>query len=247
MLNPDRFPGRLLRAWQPPSRRPSLRVVWAAGVLALALAVIIAFRHVPSASASDAGPLATNVIRSAMDLNWRQSPSSPLNSPGKNSVTLDPCPPGVLAAEPWYYVYISGTGTPEAARVTGGSCKGDGHPGTLEFTTVNSHPSGYVVGSASSGIQEASIAARFIPTNPKGLTQSGRVVISPGEYDVFAPISIRAAGQTIDFAGSVLNCYTPSDACVFVGDHENSNGFEDITLNGPRGRPMMIAGTKPFI
>jgi hypothetical protein len=246
MLNPNRFPGRLLQAWQP-SRRPSLRVVWAAGILALALAAIIAFRHVPSASASDAGPLATNVIRSAMDLNWRQSPSSPLNSPGKNSVTLDPCPAGVFATEPWYYVYISGAGTPEAARVTGGSCKGDGHPGTLEFTTVNSHPSGYVVGSASSGIQEASIAARFIPTNPKGLTQSGRVVIAPGEYDVFAPISIRASGQAIDFAGSVLNCYTPNDACVFVGDHQNSNGFEDITLNGPRGRPMMIAGTKPFI
>jgi hypothetical protein len=213
----------------------------------LALAAIISIHHGPYAAASDSGPLATNVVRSATDLNWRQSPSSVLDSPGRNSVTLDPCPPGVIAAEPYYYVYISGAGTPEPVRVTGGTCKGDGHPGTLEFTTVHAHPSGYVVGSASSGVQEASIAARFTPTNPKGTTQSGRVVVPPGEYDVFAPISIRASGQTVDFAGSVLNCYTPEDACLFVGDHGSSNNFENITLLGPRGRPMMIAGTKPFI
>lgn len=243
MLNPARFPGSLFRSW-----RSALRVLGAAaGVLGLALAMFISLHHAPYAAASDSGPLAANIVRSATDLNWRQSPASLLHSPGPNSVTLEPCPPGVIAAEPWYFVYISGTGTPEAARVTGGTCKGDGHPGTLEFTTSNSHPAGYVVGSASSGIQEASIAARITPTNPTGLAQSGRVVIPPGEYDVFAPISIRASSQTIDFAGSILNCYTPNDACVFVGERESSSRYENITLLGPRGRPMMVAGTKPFI
>lgn len=242
MLNPDRFLGS-------PSGRYSLRARGGAsvGILVLVLAVLIAVRHVSCAAASDSGPLAANVVRSATDMNWRQSPTSMLNSPGKNSVTLESCPPGVIAVEPWYYVYIFGTGTPEAVRVTGGTCKGDGRPGTLEFTTASSHSSGYVVSSASSGIQEASIAARITPTNPKGQSQSGRVVIPPGEYDVLAPISIRASSQTIDFAGSVLNCYTPNDACVFVGDPASSNAFENITLNGPRGRPMMTAGTKPFI
>ena len=172
MLNPDRFPGSLFRSWRSLSWRSfswrsSLRTAGAsAGVLVLALAAIISIHHGPYAAASDSGPLATNVVRSATDLNWRQSPSSVLDSPGRNSVTLDPCPPGVIAAEPYYYVYISGAGTPEPVRVTGGTCKGDGHPGTLEFTTVHAHPSGYVVGSASSGIQEASIAARFTPTDP---------------------------------------------------------------------------------
>ena len=242
MLNPDRFPGSQFRSW-----RSSLRALGAsAGVLALALAIFISIHH-GRAAASDSGPLAMNVVRSATDLNWRQGPSSVLDSPGRNSVTLDPCPPGVIAAEPYYYVYISGAGTPEPVRVTGGTCKGDGHAGTLEFTTVHAHPSGYVVGSASGGVQEASIAARFTPTNPKGTTQSGRVVVPPGEYDVFAPISIRASGQTVDFAGSVLNCYTPDEACLFVGEHGSSNNFENITLLGPRARPMMIAGTKPFI
>ena len=218
-----------------------------AGVVGVGLAVFVSVHHAPYASASDSGPLASNTVRSATDLNWRQSPVSSLNSQGKNSVTLDPCPPGVIATEPWYYVYISGTGTAEAVLVTGGSCKGDGHPGTLEFITAASHSSGYVVGSASSGIQEASIAARFIPTYPKGMPQSGRVVIPPGEYDVYAPISIRASGQTVDFAGSILNCFTPNDACVFVGEHGPANSYQNITLLSPRGRPMMVAGTKPFI
>jgi hypothetical protein len=247
MLNPDRFPNNLLRAWRCSTRRHLQAVGASAGLLAIVLAVLIAVHRVPFATASDVGPLATNVVRSPIDTNWRQTPASPLISPGKNSVTLNPCPPGVIAAEPWYYVYISGTGTSEAVQVTGGTCKGDGHSGTLEFTTANSHSSGYVISSASSGIQEASIAARITPTNPKGQSQSGRVVIPPGEYDVLAPISIRASSQTVDFAGSVLNCYPTNAACIFVGDPKNSNAFENITLNGPRGRPMTTAGTKPFI
>jgi len=137
------------------------------GIAILGSAVFLSFHHSPYASASDSGPLATNLIRSAPDFNWRQSPSSVLSSAGTNSVTLDPCPPGVIAAEPAYYVYISGTGMPEAVRVTGGSCKGDGHAGTLEFTTTHSHPPGYVISSASGGIQEASVAARFIPLTPR--------------------------------------------------------------------------------
>jgi hypothetical protein len=221
-------------------------LIAAAGIGFLLFSICVPTHRAHSATAPDAGPLATNLVRSATDFNWRQSPVSRLASPGHNSVTLDACPPGVIAAEPGYYVYISG-GSPEAVRVTGGSCKGDGRQGTLEFTTANSHPSGYVIESASGGIQEASIAARFTPTNPVGYTQSGRVVVPPGEYDVFAPISIRASGQTIDFAGSILNCYTADDACILVGDHASSSAFENNSLNGPRGRPMVTSGTKPFI
>lgn len=222
---------------------------WAAsaGLVVLALVVGLSIHHGPYARASDSGPLASNVVRSAVDMNWRQSPASVLSSPGKNAVTLNPCPPGVLGTEPWYYVYISGSGTPEAVRVTGGTCKGDSRPGTLEFTTANSHAGGYVIGSASGGLQEASIAARFTPTNPTGTSQEGRVVIPPGEYDIFAPVTFRASGQTIDFGGSVLNCYTPNDACLYVGERGSSSLFQSITLLSPRGRPMMTDGTKPFI
>ena len=243
MLRPNSIPRKFFHALACHVRA----VITSAGLAALLLVTVITLHHAPYASAADSGPRATNTVRSASDLNWRQSPNSPLSSAGSRSITLDACPPGVIAAEPWYYVYISGSGTPEAVRVTGGSCKGDGRPGTLEFTTINSHPSGYVIGSASGGIQEASIAARFTPTDPTGFPQSGKVIVPPGEYDVFAPVSIRASGQTVDFAGSILNCYTPNDACLFVGDHGPSSSFENVTLNSPRGRPMVIAGTKPFI
>lgn len=216
-----------------------------AAVLLLALAMEIFLHHGSHVAASDSGPLPTNIIRSAADSNWRQSPESRLDTAGNNSVTLDPCPPGVIASEPAYFVYVSGSGTPEAVRVTGGSCKGDGHPGTLEFTTKNPHPAGYVIGSASGGIQEASIAARYTPANQP--PQSGKVVVPPGDYDVHATISIRASNQTVDFSGSTLNCYTPDDPCIFVGDTKSSNDFANITLLSPRGRPMMTAGTKPFI
>lgn len=228
--------------------RSSVRAPLASGIIAVVLELCFCISLVAYAAASGSGPVATNVIVSATDFNWRQSQSSELSSPGPNSVTLSPCPPGVIASEPWYYVYISGAGTPEAVKVTGGTCKGDGRPGTLEFSTTNAHSSGYTISSASSGIQEASIAARFTPTSPtRGGPQSGRVVISPGEHDVFAPVSFRASNQTVDFAGSILNCYTTKDPCLFVGDHANSNLFENITLNGPRGRPMIVAGTTPFI
>jgi len=190
--------------------------------------------------------LAANTARSATDMNWHQNPSSPITV-GKNLVTLSACPPGVIAAEPWYYVHLSGHATSEAVRVTGGTCKGDGRPGTLEFSSKNLYGDGYVIESASGGIQEASIAARFSPTNPTGTSQSGRVVVPPGEYDVFAPISIRASGQTVDFEGAVLNCHTLDDACVFVGEHGSSSIFEDVTLIGPRGRPMTFGGVEPFI
>ncbi|HYM79339.1 MAG TPA: hypothetical protein VE377_25405 [Candidatus Dormibacteraeota bacterium] len=243
MFHPSNPTGRLFRSMQ-----THLRTVAAsAGFIVLLLVVCISLHHTPYATASDSGPLAANTVQSARELNWRQSPSSVLNSPGKNSVTLTPCPPGVVADEPAYYIYISGTGTPEAVQITGGTCKGDSRPGTLEFTTTSPHSSGYVLSSASGGVQEASIAARFIPTNPTGITQSGKVVIPPGEYDVLAPISIRASGQTIDFEGGVLNCYTANDACLLVGDHSSSQLYADITLINPRGRAMIVAGTKPFI
>jgi hypothetical protein len=216
------------------------------GCIVLVVGAVFFVRHTPHAVASDAGPLAAAGVRSAADHNWRQSPTAALAA-GANSVSLNACPAGVLGSEPWFYVYLSGSGTPEAVRVTGGSCRGDGHPGTLEFTAAGAHSAGYSIGSASGGIQEASIAARFVASGIKKAPQAGRVIVPPGEYDVFAPISIRSSNQTLDFGGAILNCYTANDPCLFVGDPASSNMFANITVSGPRGRPMVVASTKPFI
>jgi hypothetical protein len=177
--------------------------------------VASAGRYEPRAgSGVTAGMAATKY---APDFNWSQSPSSSLTAAGANTVTLAACVAGVLASEPQYYVYIAGTGTAEAVLVTGGTCNGDGAPGTLQFTTLNTHSAGYTIGSATGGLQEALIVARFTPTNPTGTSQSGKVIVPPGEYKAFARVSIRADNMTVDFSGSIVECWM-NDTCIFVGD-----------------------------
>jgi len=185
-------------------------------------------------------------VKYATDFNWSQSPTSDLSSPGTKTVSLSACPNGVTASEPYYYLYISGTGTAEAVLVTGGTCAGNGQPGTFQFTTANAHPAGYVVSSASGGLQEALIAARIALTNPTDNGQAGRVVVPPGELKAYARVSIRSSNMTVDFSGSVIECWM-NDTCIFVGDPVNANFSGDVTLVNPRGRPMVVNGTKPFI
>ena len=100
--------------------------------------------------------------------------------------------------------------------------------------------------SASGGLQEASIAARFAPSNPSGSVQAGKVIAPPGEIKLYARVSIRASNQTIDFSGSIFECWM-NDSCLFIGDVTNSNSISNVTLMNPRGRPMMANGTKAMI
>lgn len=113
-------------------------------------------------------------LKYASDFAWTQSPSTDLSTPGTKTVSLSACLPGVTGTEPQYYVYITGTGTAEPVLVTGGTCMGNGAAGTLQFTTVNAHAAGYVIKSASAGLQEASIAARWTNSTAPTYTQGGR-------------------------------------------------------------------------
>jgi hypothetical protein len=185
-------------------------------------------------------------IKYATDFAWSQNNSGDLSTAGAKTLTLTSCPPGVSGTESQYYVYISGTGTGEAVLVTGGTCAANTQPGTLQFTTANAHPAGYTIGSASGGLQEALIAARFTPTNPTGNSQSGRVIVPPGELKAYARVSIRASNLTVDFSGSIVECWM-NDTCIFAGDPSSSTLFSDITLLNPRGRPTIAGGQKPFI
>jgi hypothetical protein len=186
------------------------------------------------------------LVKYASDFNWSQSPATDLSVPGVVTVNLSVCPPGTTGTEPWYYVYISGTGTAEAALVTGGTCAGNGQAGTLQLTTANAHTAGYTIGSASGGLQEALIAARFTPTNPTGTSQAGEVIVPPAQFIAYARVSIRSSGMTVDFSGSIVECWM-NDSCIFVGDPASSNTFGDITLVSPRGRATIVNGTHPFI
>jgi hypothetical protein len=75
-------------------------------------------------------------IKYATDFAWSQNNSADLSVAGPKTLTLTSCPAGVSGTEPQYYIYISGTGTVEAARVTGGTCAGNNQSGTLQFTTA---------------------------------------------------------------------------------------------------------------
>jgi len=69
--------------------------------------------------------------------------------------------------------------------------------------------------------------------------------VPPGELNAYARITIRASNQTIDFSGSIINCYM-DDTCIFVGSG-NANDYGNVTLVSPRGRPMIVNGIKPFL
>jgi hypothetical protein len=185
-------------------------------------------------------------IKYANEHSWSMSSTTDLTSAGPKALLLSSCPAGVKANEPEFWIYISGNGASEAVKITGGSCNGDGRPGTLQFTTLVPHPAGYRLSSASDGLQEALIAGRMTPTNPTGIAQSGKVVVVPGEYRLRARVSVRASNQTIDFSGSIVECYM-DDSCIFVGDPTNSNAVLDVTIVNPRYCPMVSNGTKPFI
>jgi hypothetical protein len=179
----------------------------------------------------------------ATDYDWAVKPGADLGQPGSKTISLAACPTGVKGNEPEYWVLINGS---EPAKVTGGTCAGDGRPGTLQIVSHGAYGPGETISSASGGLQEALIAARFNPTNPTGASQSGKVVVPPGEYKAFARISIRASNITVDFSGSIVECWM-NDTCIFVGDPSNSNTYQDITVINPRGRPTVLNGQKPFI
>jgi hypothetical protein len=70
--------------------------------------------------------------------------------------------------------------------------------------------------------------------------------VPPGEVKAYAPISIRASNITVDFSGSIIECWMNSP-CIFVGDSATSTAYYDITLINPRGRPTVSGGVQPFI
>jgi len=154
--------------------------------------------------------------------NWAQTPADNLGTPGTLTIHLSPCPLGIdTASSSNYYtykVYISGTGTPEAAAVTGGTCTAGASSGTITVRTVNAHSAGYTVGSASTGIQEAWNDAwvNDISLNVSGQTAPYVKLTSNQQYNVFASVYLRGRGGVLDGAGALIACST-RDRCIYIG------------------------------
>ena len=184
----------------------------------------------------------------ASEFNWAITLSEDLSIPGRKLVHLTRCTPGISGTNPYYWVYVSGSGTPEAVLVTGGTCAGDGRPGTLNFTTVRPHPAGYTIASATSGIQEASIAAAVsnLGGNDHNYQQGGYVRVGPGQFQLYAPLTILVSYQTVDFSGSTVVCNIDVD-CINVGDQKSYNAVSNVTLINPRGEPTIAHGQHAFL
>jgi hypothetical protein len=195
----------------------------------------------PAASQNVAQPEGTqfsannlaNVRYVTASWNWVQSPTDSLATAGSNTIHLTPCPMGIDTSNNTnrpYYVYVSGTGTPEAALVTGGTCTGGAASGTIIVTTGGGHASGYTVGSSTSGIQEA-----LNDAGPLGAA----VVIPPtganaSALPVYSTIYLQSNKSSLRGEGKpTLLCKTRS-VCLFIGDRANVNDFVGIEVSGLR-------------
>ena len=165
--------------------------------------------------------------------NWSQSPTDSLATAGSNTIHLNPCPVGIDTSNNTkspYYVYISGTGTAEAALVTGGTCTGGAASGTILVTTAGAHGAGYVVGSSTSGIQEA--------LNDAGTPGAGIVIPPTGAnanaLPIYSTIYVQSNKSSVRGEGkATLACKTRS-VCMFVGDRVNVNDVTGVEVSGLR-------------
>lgn len=187
---------------------------------------------------TDVSPNNTANIRYVTNrYNWLQAPSADLTVAGAHTVTLVPCPLGIdtsnNATYP-YYVYITAKGTPEAARVTGGTCTGGADSGTLALTTANSHAAGYTIGSASSGIAEASIdAGNNTSTGGNGQT----LVLMPAgtssgpttnAYYFYAPVHFKYSPISIEGSGALLVLSNPT--AIFFNQRLSNLSIRDARV-----------------
>ena len=104
---------------------------------------------------------------------------------GSNAIIMTPVPKGVNGTDVGHYLWVSGgTGTAEAALITGGSGKAGDPSGQIIIQCANTHSGAWTIQTATAGIQEAEVASN-----------GGMVFLAPGTYNIFAPISISTAGS----------------------------------------------------
>lgn len=233
---------------------PRRRCLAKAALIALLFAPFAMVAVEGQASPADVG---AHTPKYASAYNWIQSPAMPpALVAGVNTITLKPCPRGLRVADPpglvshvapHEYVYITGTGDPEAALITGGIGHAADASCTIDVTLKYAHPAGYTAGSATGGIKEASEDAMFL-AEPYGFgvrrRQGGIVVLDTAgsPYKIHAPVYIEATNQVISGAGGTIDCYLLDEDCMKIGD-SNANHFGSIQLEHLRFHPNLIGGT----
>ena len=168
---------------------------------------------------------------------------------GSNTVTLTPVPPGINGTDNPHYIQLSATGTPtEYVLITGGTAAGGASSGTLTFTAAYAHGSTYIIGSASTGIEEAAAAC----------SRPGCVIklIPAASYVCYAPIALLPnSGNDVELDGQFAILYNASfSSCLIMGGQPNAvwgttSGLEAIKIHHLDMRPQQtnwsVAPTSP--
>jgi hypothetical protein len=167
---------------------------------------------------------ATNGAAIASQYNFSQSPGITLNPSG--TIVMNPLPNGLAVGNP---VYISGgTGTAETPTVS--AINGN----SVSFNNAFTHSGAYAIQSATAGILEAVIVAG----------STGAVFIEPGQWKIYATITIPAAYQNFCLFGDgmyssvLLNQSTSTD----VIDWPATSGFVSMHNFGVIGQVGATAG-----
>jgi hypothetical protein len=157
--------------------------------------------------------------------NWNQSPAGSLTGGSPATVTLSPCPFGLVTAN---RVQIAGTGTAEQPAITAASCPGGHSTGTVTFTPANSHSAGWTISTPNGGLQEAeaflgasggvidaSAAGTYVFHSPWIITHNISVTASPatmfqldGSYTANGWTAMLAAvtsGTSVSILGGVYD------------------------------------------
>lgn len=202
--------------------------------------------------------------RYSTDFNWSLSYDSQwgsLTAGQQSTLILSKCPKGVDTSgssflggpQGAYSIYISGTGTTEAAKITGGTCTSGAVNGTIIFTPFFDHGVGYTLKSATAGIQEA--INDGCGTDPSSSTykNSGcKIIISPSgpavsvnaAYDLYDTIYFHANESVLSGYGSILNC-RGRGPCLQVGNLKNSNNYANSRVEGITFRPPVNLTSDP--
>jgi hypothetical protein len=163
-----------------------------------------------------------NVRYVTVSWNWSQTPSASLATPGSNTLTLTPCPAGIDTSgnvnKP-YTVYIAGgSGTAEAALVTGGTCSSGASTGTITVTTAHAHSAGYTVGAANGGNQEAINVAAGSGMSHAVIQEVPTGGANSANYNIYWPVFLKASKSMLNGYGADWACYTRS-TCLMVGTY----------------------------
>ncbi len=200
--------------------------------------------YLPAAPGSSS---ATNAIFFANDFQWAATPlGQALTANSAATVTMTPCPRGLLATEPSFQLRLTDGGKSETVTLTAGTCTSSKTSGTIVFTPTMGHTAGaWTLGSATAGMQEAALACRVESGDPSNYWGGCEVRSPKGNPQFYGTLTVRSSWVDLNFTPSVYVTFYSLPA-VFLGDVADVLHYPGIVMRNWRGRAA-VTGTASVI